>query len=365
MDWSEQTNNMMKNWTDAQKQLLAGWINWAPGFGGGGGGQQMPFFDPTQWMKMGVDTWSGLQEGTPERLAGNILGTPDTMMRSMNLIMKSWQMVAPKIEQGQPWRPDLQKLLARWREEMGSAPKRTQSMANDFSELTKLLFERWTPMTAPWMAMAGQATASGHPAAAFLGSTSGINQIFGFEEGAFPLMTAMSDMPRGTVVRDKVGKMLAAVDSLTDLKLAQAEFQKKINEAMSTATERTIEHLAQLAEKGEKITSVRDLMRTWFGIADSTLNEAFMTPEFLETQNKMTEALLVHKVKQREALELIYDAIELPSKSALDEAYRDIQDLKREVRSLRKALKNVTGEAAPKPAAKRAAAKKPQEASAE
>jgi class III poly(R)-hydroxyalkanoic acid synthase PhaE subunit len=358
MDLTEQTNEMMKTWTEAQRRLWSGWMEFAQG--AAGGGQPTSFLDPSQWMRMGVDTWSGLKEGTTQRFAGNVFGTPDVMMRSMNLLMKAWQVVGPKIEKGEPWKPDLESMLARWREELTGAPKRAATLAGDFADLTRTLFGQWAPMTAPWMAMVGQATASGHPAAAFLGGTAGLNRIFGFEEGMSPLFSGIGDLPRATVVRDKMGKMLEAVDSLTDLRTAQNAFHKKIAEAMAQALERTIEHLAKLAEKGEKITTVRDLMRTWFGIADKTLNEAFMTPEFLEVQNKMTEALMTHKVKQREALELIYDAMELPTRSALDEAFRDIQDLKREVRALRKALKEATGENAPKAPAKRTAGKKGQ-----
>jgi class III poly(R)-hydroxyalkanoic acid synthase PhaE subunit len=352
MDWTTQTNEMMKNWTDAQRQLWSGWLEWAQGFSGMTRGT--PAFDPMQMFKMGVDTWSGAQAGSAERLAGNIFGTPEIMMRSMNLLMKAWQVAAPQIEKGAPWQPDLRKLLDQWKQEMADLPKRQAATASEFTDLTKTLFERWAPMTAPWLAMVTQAVAGGHPAAAFLSGTQGFNRFLGFEEGALPILTGISELPRGTVVREKAGKFLKAIDSLTDLRVSQAEFHAAIGQAMGKAIERTIDHLAKLAEKGEKITTARDLMRTWFGIADSTLNEVFTTPEFLATQDKMTNALMTHKVRQREALEIVYDALEIPTRGALDEAYRDIQDLKRQVRMLKRALKEVT-EAPAKTSAKKAA----------
>ncbi len=342
MDWSAQTNEIMKTWGEAQKQLWSGWMTLAQGANLGQLGQ---VFDPMQWFRAGVDTWSGLREGPAQRLAGNVFGTPEIMTRSMNMLMQAWQAVAPKIEQGQPWQPDLQKLLANWREEVANAPKRAVSLQGDFAQLSKSLFERWTPITGPWLSMVGQATAGGHPAAAFLSGTAGPGRFMGFGEMFQSPFNQLSvgELPRATVAREKMGKFLKVFDALNDLQEAQDEYQKSLSDGLSQSVEKTIEHLAKLAEKGEKLTSSRDLMRTWYSIADRTLMQKFNTEEFLKLQNKLTEALMKHKTAQRDAMEIVYDAMELPTRSEIDEAYRDIHALKREVRALRKALKEATG----------------------
>jgi class III poly(R)-hydroxyalkanoic acid synthase PhaE subunit len=352
MDWSAQTNEIMKTWGDAQKQLWSGWMTLAQG---ANLGQGAPMFDPMQMFRTGADTWSGLREGPAQRLAGNIFGTPDVMTRSMNMLMQAWQMVAPKIEQGKPWQPDLQKLLNQWREEVASLPKRATSMGGDFAQLTKSLFERWTPITAPWLSMLGQATAGGHPGAAFLGGTAGANQMFNFQDmlqGPFAQLN-VGELPRATVVREKMGTFLKVFDALSDLQEAQSEYQKSLSQGLAQSVERTIEHLAKLADKGEKVTSARDLMRTWYSIADRTLMEMFNTKEFLGVQDKLTNALMNHKKVQREALEVVFAAMEIPTRSEIDEAYRDIHELKREVRALRRALKDATAKAAPAKAGKK------------
>ena len=339
MDWSAQTNEMMKTWGDAQKRLWSGWMDWAKV--AGGGTPTAPMFDPMQFFQMGADAWSGLKEGPTQRLAGNIFGTPEVMTRSMNLLMKAWQTVAPKLEAGKPWQPDLQKLLDDWRKEVTEMPKRSASAAGDFAQLSKSLFERWTPMTAPWMSMITQAT-SAHPGEAFLSGTAGLGQLAGFQEmfrGPFAQMS-VGELPRATVAREKMGKMLKMFDALKDLQDAQKQYQKTLSEGLAASVERTIEHLAKLADKGEKVTSPRDLMRTWYSIADQTLMQKFNTAEFLKIQDKLTDALMGHKKAQREAMEIIYNSLEIPTRSEIDEAYKDIHALKREIRSLRRALKD-------------------------
>jgi class III poly(R)-hydroxyalkanoic acid synthase PhaE subunit len=388
MDWTEQTNEMMKSWTDAQKELWSSWMRmmpgapaatggWPgmpgmggmmggmPGMGGMMGGMPgmggmmggMPGFDPGQWLKMMGDSWGG-EGSSAQRVAGNLVQTPDMLVRSMNLLMKAWQVVAPKVEQGKPWQPDLQKVMEQWRQQFAELPERAQATSNEFAELTKTLFEKWTPIKGPWMQMVTQATASGHPGAAFMGGTGGLNRIMGMGEGLLPMLSGVSDLPRATVIRQKMGKMLEAVDALGDLRKAQAAFHKKMGDAMGTAVERTMDHLSKVAEKGEPITSVRDLIRTWFTVADKTLNEASTSEDFSTTQDEMIKALLTYKVKQRAALEIIYDAMEIPTRSNLDEAYRDIQELKREVRRLRRELGATSRGAIPDSPGKKAAAKK-------
>jgi len=349
MDWKQQTESLMSNWTDAQRQLWSGWMSWMQNAPGGGAMGQM--FDPAQMSRMGADAWSSLREGAPGRVAGNIMGMPDMMSRSMNLMLKTWQIAAPKIEAGKPWQPDLQKVMEQWRDEVSSLGSRQAATANEFQQLSQAMFEQWSPMTAPWLSMVGQAMAGGHPGAALMGGTAGLERLMGFDEGAFPMLSGLGEMPRGTVMRQKIGKMLEATDAAIDVRKAQAKYHKAMSEAMAAAVEQTVDYLAKLAEKGDKITSVRDLMRTWFTMADRTLNKTFTSPEWLELQGELTEALMTHKIKQREALDIIYEALEIPTRAEVDEAYRDIQELKREIRKLKKQLA-ASGKAPVKAAAK-------------
>lgn len=348
MDWTEQTNAMIKTWGEAQRQLWGGWMDWAQN--AAGVSQAQPMLDPTQWLRAQVDTWSGLKDGPAQRVMGNVFGTPEVMTRSLNLLMSAWKNVAPKIAEGKPWQPDLKELLAKWQEEVTEMPKRAASVSSDFAQLSRSMFEKWTPMTAPWLSMVNQATAAGHPGAAFMGGTEGLGQLLNFQQMFQAPLSQMNvgELPRATVVREKMGKFLKVMDSVQDLKEAQKEYQKELSAGLSLAVERTIEHLAKLAEKGEKVSTARDLMRTWYSIADKTLMERFNTEGFLKVQDKLTLALMKHKKAQREALEIVYNSLEIPTRSEIDEAYKDIHELKREVRALRRALKD----SAPKAAAK-------------
>jgi class III poly(R)-hydroxyalkanoic acid synthase PhaE subunit len=336
MDWTQQTKDLLDGWAEAQKQFWSGWFGWA-----GQAGSGSLTVDPSQWLRIFVDTRSAARGEAADRVAGNILGTPELMIRSMSLLMKAWEVVSPQVGAGKPWRPDLNKLLDQWREEMASFPQRQAATTSELADLTRTLFERRSPLTGPWLQMVTQALAAGHPGAAFLGGTAGLNRAMGFDEGVAPILMGLGELPRATVMREKMGKMLKAADALTDLRAAQSEYHLAMADALVRAVERTMEHLAKSAREGETISSTRDLMRTWFTNADGTLNETFTSPEFVVIRDKMTNAMMTYKIRQRDALEDVYSAMEIPSRSEVDEAHRDIHNLKRQMRILSRQVKEL------------------------
>ena len=110
-----------------------------------------------------------------------------------------------------------------------------------------------------------------------------------------------------------------------------------------------MEHLVKIAREGDKISSARDLMRTWFTNADKTLNETFTSSEFVGVRDKLTNAMMTYKIRQRDALEVVYSALEIPTRSEVDDAYLDIHDLKKDMRVLKMQVKELTDRISAKP----------------
>ncbi len=343
MNWNTQTNDMLKTWGDAQKQLWSGWMNLAQGANALQTGQ-MP--DLMQALRMGADTSSGQGDASTQRVTGNIFGTPEIMTRSMNLLARAWQAAAPSIEQGKAWQPDVQKLVQQWRDEFVNAPQRAASMQTDFSQIANSLFQNWSPLLG-MMPMVSQAVADGQSGAGFESGIGGLGRMLGFGDmfqSPFNKIE-LGQIPLVHITREKMGKLLHLTDTMKDLLAAQQGYKKQLSEALSNSVVKTVEHLAKLAEKGEKVTSPRDLQRIWFSIADKDLIQKFNTPEFIEMQGKLVIALTNHKIAQREVLEMIYNVLEIPTRSEINDAYRSIAELERKVRQLERSQKAPTGTA--------------------
>ena len=96
--------------------------------------------------------------------------------------------------------------------------------------------------------------------------------------------------------------------------------------------------MADRAEQGEMIGSVRDLLLLWGQVADRVFIDTFRTDEFIQIQGQFLQAAMTYRIQQREIAEASLSLYDLPTRSEVDEAHRNIYELRKEVKALKKAL---------------------------
>lgn len=189
----------------------------------------------------------------------------------------------------------------------------------------------------PWLSFLMQAASSGHVGEAMLGGTAGLNRLLSME-GDTSALAGVGEIPLFGASREKNAKLLRLVDAVVDLRKDSLSFHTAFAEALARAVEATVEELAKVAAKGEKISSVRQVMGLWYRTADKSLLVTFNTQEFLDKQNAFTRSQQQFKLAQRSVVEDIFRGLDMPTRSELDEAYQVIHELKMEIRALKKAL---------------------------
>ena len=343
MNWTDQAQAMMKTWTEAQKQIWEGWYDLArnaPGMAG------MPnVSDPLSWLKQGMEAWTKGSGDTSQWTASNIFGSQATMMRSLELLTKAWQTVVPNLEAGTPWQPDLQKFLNQWTKEVTAIPERTMGAGKDVTDLWKSFLGEWGTVLRPWLSSFSQVGMAGHVGEMLLGGSSALGRLLTMREDMQPAFEGLADIPTVGVAREQNAKILRAFDAFVDLRKSGAKYHAAMAKAIEKAIERTMEHLAGLAQKGEQITSVRELMRIWVQVADRSFTELYNSEEFTAVQKDMSQAALTYKLAQRDVLEMVFKALDIPTRTEVDDAYHTLHNLKKEVRELRRALHAKTLEA--------------------
>lgn len=341
MNLTEQAESMAKMWAEAQKQIWGGLYDLAQG-AGGGGNPLSGFYDPSAWLRQVADAWTkGGGGDSGQRAASSIFASQTSMMQFMNLLTKSWQIVAPSLEAGKPWQPDLQKFINQWVEQITALPGKMKGTTENIADLSKSIGE-WVPLLTPWLGFVHQAIGTGHFGELMKGS-SGFGKLMMLEQQSLqPPIGGFAELPGAGLTRETNAKIMKASDALLDLRKAALRYDMEIAQGIGQAVERTMERLADLAKKDKKIHSVREVMQLWFQTADRTLTEKFCSDEFIAIQNEMASAALNYKLKLRDVLEMVYSALDIPTRSEMDDAYRAIHDLKKEVRDLKKALHGLT-----------------------
>ena len=112
------------------------------------------------------------------------------------------------------------------------------------------------------------------------------------------------------------------------------------------------EDLAALAEKGEKLENVRDLVTLWTRGAENVFLEAFRTERYTLARGKFLNANMQYRISQRRIMEKYMESFDMPTRSEVDEAHRRIYELRKEVKVLKKQLNalQASGKSEAKPA---------------
>jgi len=120
---------------------------------------------------------------------------------------------------------------------------------------------------------------------------------------------------------------------------AQAEYLLTVTEAWRKGTERFLEQLAQMPAQGERVESMVSLLRKWASAVDAAMHEAMQSEQGLEVTARLLRAATHQRQQLQKAVGVASDSLHMPTRADVDEAYREIQQLKREIRSLKKAAR--------------------------
>lgn len=83
-------------------------------------------------------------------------------------------------------------------------------------------------------------------------------------------------------------------------------------------------------------------MRLWTETADASLEKVFRSEHYVNIQGRLFDAAMNYRLREQEVVELVLKTGYVPTRSEVDEAHRNIYELRKEVKALKKALKGTT-----------------------
>jgi len=178
----------------------------------------------------------------------------------------------------------------------------------------------------------------------------------------------MTETPLMGSNRELSAKLINGFDTWVEFRKTSTEYHLILAKTSAQAFEEVMKELVALSERGEKVDSVRQLMNLWLDTIDHTFSKLYKSEEYLDVQRELSTAVMKYRLQEQEITEIVLKALNLPTRSELDDAYRSLYELRKEVKAIKKTLKEREGataqvEATPapkktasKPAAKRKAA---------
>lgn len=339
-DWTEQAEQMLKTWTETQKNVWDSWQDFAGRTVGAPKKAQSLSMNPMEWFQQSMSAWTD-PAGVARDAGRQIFGSQFSMMRNLEMLTSAWQMVAPKLDAGQDWQGALSSFTTHWFEQLTGAPHGLVETTKDTQALWQSYIKEWGPLLQPWITSAIEATGSGHLGEMMLGGSAGLSRLLTMEQDEFQgaPFSGFSEIPSIGVAREHQAKLLRAFDAFVDMRKVMLEFNQMTVGAMKKAVETVIADLVEKSKKGEKIQSVRELNRLWLDSADDVFTKMYASEEYLELQHKFSKAGMIHKIAQQGVVEMALKSMNLPTRSELDDAYKTMYELRKEVKSLKKTLK--------------------------
>ena len=116
-------------------------------------------------------------------------------------------------------------------------------------------------------------------------------------------------------------------------------FEKEVSEKGKESFEKFVEEIMNAVKKGENLEDFDKVFKKWININESVFQEYFRSKEFVAFLSEYTKTSAKLKSSIDEYTFAVLKDSNIATKTELDRAYKDIYNLKKEVRELKKILK--------------------------
>ncbi|MEP0879836.1 class III poly(R)-hydroxyalkanoic acid synthase subunit PhaE [Funiculus sociatus GB2-M2] len=137
--------------------------------------------------------------------------------------------------------------------------------------------------------------------------------------------------------REFNNKLLKSFDAWTNFYKASFDYQLVLVDVWMKAFEQLM-RLASSQEKGETLQNWRQFQQVWSRVFDQAFAQTFRSQNALEIQGKFLNAAMTYRLQQQQLMEVFLKMNNLPTRSEVDEIHRNVYELRKEIKSLKKAL---------------------------
>lgn len=341
MSWTEQAEALTRAFTEAQTKV---WENWSEMFRIAP--ERMTPFSfgaAEQWRGLasqGLKDWTTESEQVVKDAAQRLHVAQDTAMRFLELSLGAWKVMAPKVKSGEDWQTIFANYAAQFRQQLVPSQDGMGKAVQDMAELWRLYQEEWQKLSQPWAE--SWRRASWHFGQAATGDGSALIKWTNLYWDAYErTFGRLMESPSLGHTRELNEQLLKGFDSWLDFRKASFEYQVVMSEAWCRAFERFIGKLVSLSEGGEPIQDLRQLLFLWLDIVDEVFLAMFRSEQYIRMQGQLMNAAMTYRIHEREIVESFLKFSHLPSRSELDEAHRRIYELRKEVKELKSAFRQM------------------------
>ncbi|MBN2044694.1 MAG: class III poly(R)-hydroxyalkanoic acid synthase subunit PhaE [Anaerolineales bacterium] len=291
----------------------------------------------SQITQQNLDAWQGGAAPIAKAATEQFFAVQETAIRFLEFSTRLWEAIGPKMQAGEDWTSTLEKNIEQFRNQWIQFPEIVTGTAEDVDRLWNDFLQQWQRFGQPWILALQRAPEFSAriitgDSTAYIGLADLYRQAY---QGTFARLVAS---PGLGMTREFNEKFQSGFDAWVSWQLATLEYQGVVGELWEQAFKQFQEDLITLAEKDQKIETLRDFVLLWTRGAEQVFTEGFQTERYVLAQGQMLNAAMAYRVHERQIIEVFLNLYDLPTRSELDETHRRIYQLRKEVKALKKTI---------------------------
>jgi hypothetical protein len=163
-----------------------------------------------------------------------------------------------------------------------------------------------------------------------------------WSEGVAPLMDELQDvfaLPHFADLPRLDASSLPSPGPMVELMLVAQQYLSAAAPVWVQACQRFQAEAAERRAQGDKLDSAGEAMDLWNNVLDRTLMEFNRSEDFAKVQQRFLHAAMRHRREVRKTFERAAKAVDMPTRTEMNDVYQRIHDLVREVHGLRRELR--------------------------
>ncbi len=133
-------------------------------------------------------------------------------------------------------------------------------------------------------------------------------------------------------------KLLKSFNAGINFSKASFDYQIVLLDVWLKAFDELMRELASSEEKGETVQNWQQFLQVWSSVFDRVFAQTCRTENALEVQGNFLNSAMTYRLYQQQLMEVLLKMYDLPTRSEVDEIHHSIYELRKEVKSFKKAL---------------------------
>lgn len=254
----------------------------------------------------------------------------------MKMMTDAWQTIVTNASSPAEWQDGLNIYMEQMRAQMADVSDGARLMENS-TKLWQLYGQEMQKFSQPWLQnwtqMSTQMGMVSGPRMQFHPMVDMMNMAWDSYNQTLGRMVNMPTIGLNREFNEKVNRAFVTWQENQRINL---EYQAVLGDVMLSSFEAFMQELLEKAKAGEAIDSQNKLLSLWVEVADEEFLALFHSERYAAIQSKYVNSSMALRQQQRELVEIVLRMNDLPTQSDMDEAHKNIFELRKEVKALKK-----------------------------